>query len=173
MLDIVPIQAEQQEQIIAATEACIYQASTALEFSFEPIPVMFDLKGRVAGMYKVRQTQRVIRYNPYIFAKYFTENLTVTVPHEVAHYVVDVLYGLRNTRPHGKEWRAIMALFNADPSVTCSFDMDGIPTKQYQRYSYSCSCRSYELTKIRHNRALKGVDYHCRRCKQVLVAAHG
>ncbi len=36
MLDIVPIQAEQQEQIIAATEACIYQASTALEYSFEP-----------------------------------------------------------------------------------------------------------------------------------------
>lgn len=173
MLDIVPIQAEQQEQIIAATEACIYQASTALEYSFEPIPVMFDLKGRVAGMYKVKQTQRVIRYNSYIFAKYFTENLTITVPHEVAHYVVDVLYGLRNTLPHGKEWRDVMAMFNADPSVTCCFDLEGIPTKQYKRYSYSCSCRIYELTKIRHNRALKGVRYNCRRCKQVLVVKHG
>ncbi len=173
MLDIVPIQAQQQEQIIAATETCIYQASTALDYSFEPIPVLFDLKGRAAGMYKVKKAQRMIRYNPYIFAKYFTEYLTTTVPHEVAHYVVDVLYGMKNTLPHGAEWREVMAMFNADPSVTCCFDLDGIPIKQYQRYAYTCPCRTHELTKIRHNRVLKGVRYNCRRCKQVLIATHG
>ena len=170
MLDIVPIQSEQQERVISATEAYIFQASAALEFLFEPIPVVFDLKGKAAGMYKVKQAQRVIRYNPYIFAKYFTENLKTTVPHEVAHYVVDIIYGLRNTLPHGKEWHNVMAMFNADSSVTCSFEMDGIPTKQYKRYSYFCSCRTYELTKIRHNRALKGVCYNCRNCKQILIA---
>jgi SprT protein len=173
MLDIAPIQAEQQEQIIAATEACIYQASTILEQSFDPIPVMFDLKGRAAGMYKVNKKRRMIRYNPYLFAKYFTENLTVTVPHEVAHYVVDVLYGIRSTLPHGKEWRNVMAMFDADPSVTCCFDLDGIPTRHYKRFVYSCSCRTHELTRIRHNRAIKGVRYNCRRCKQALVATHG
>jgi len=167
---IVPIQSEQQERVISATEAYIFQASAALEFSFELIPVVFNLKGKVAGMYKVKQAQRVIRYNPYIFAKYFIENLKTTVPHEVAHYVVDIIYGLRNTLPHGKEWRNVMAMFNVDSSVTCSFEMDGIPTKQYKRYSYFCSCRTYELTKIRHNRALKGVCYNCRNCKQILIA---
>ena len=173
MLDIVPIQAEQQEQIIAATEACIYQASTALEYSFEPIPVLFDLKGRAAGMYKVNKKRRMIRYNPYIFARYFHENLTGTVPHEVAHYVVDVLYGMRTTLPHGKEWRNVMALLEADPSVTCRFDLEGLPTRHYQRFVYACSCRTHQLTRIRHNRVLKGVRYSCRHCKQTLVNADG
>ncbi len=173
MLHVIPIQTDQQEQIIAATEAYIVQASIKLDHTFEPIPVMFDLKGRAAGMYKVNKTRRVIRYNPYIFAKYFTENLTATVPHEVAHYIVDVLFGMKETQPHGKEWRSVMAMFNADASVTCCFDLDGIPTRRYQRFDYSCLCRTHQLTCIRHNRALKGVRYHCRRCKQELVASVG
>jgi SprT protein len=173
MLDIAPIQAEQKEQIIAATEACIYHASTLLDYSFEPVPIVFDLKGRAAGMYKVSKTGRMIRYNPYLFAKYFSENSTTTVPHEVAHYVVDVLYGIRNTLPHGQEWRKVMALLNADPSVTCCFDLAGIPTKHYKRFDYSCACRTHQLTRIRHNRAVKGVRYSCRNCKQTLVKNNG
>jgi SprT protein len=170
MLQITPLQIEQQEQVISATEACLYQASLKLEHSFDPVPVMFDLKGRAAGMYKVNKSQRVIRYNPAIFSRYFSENLATTVPHEVAHYLVDVLYGMRNTQPHGKEWKEMMAMFGADASVTCNFDLAGLPTKHYQRFDYSCSCRTHELTRIRHNRVLKGVRYHCRYCKQELVS---
>jgi len=173
MLDVVPIKLEQQQQIVAETEAYIYQASNLLEYTFEPVPVLFDLKGRAAGMYKVKKSLRMIRYNPYIFAKYFDENLATTVPHEVAHYLVDVLYGLRKTQPHGKEWRNMMTLFNVEASVTCQFDLEGIPTRNYQRYQYSCSCRAHELTRIRHNRALNGVRYNCRSCKQVLTPSYG
>jgi SprT protein len=169
MLHIRPIQAEQQEQIISATESYIYQASTRLEHTFEPIPVMFDLKGRAAGMYKVIKFRRIIRYNPYIFARYFSENLVTTVPHEVAHYIVDVLYGMKKTQPHGKEWKNLMAMFDADASVTCSYDLDGIPTKHYRRFDYFCSCRTHQLTCIRHNRVLKGTSYFCRHCKQELL----
>lgn len=173
MLSARPLQTEQQEQILSATEAFIYRASAQLEYSFEPIPVLFDLKGRAAGMYKVNKSQRVIRYNPYIFDRYFSENLEATVPHEVAHYIVDVLYGLRRTKPHGKEWKNIMAMFDADASVTCSFDLVGLPTRHYQRFDYSCSCRTHELTRIRHNRVLKGASYHCRYCKQKLQVKNG
>lgn len=167
-----PLDSEQQEQVLSATETCLYQVGVVLERTFEPIPVYFDLKGRAAGMYKVKKSQRMIRYNPYIFARYFSENLAVTVPHEVAHYVVDVLYSMRNTQAHGKEWKNIMALLNADASVTCDFDLNGLPTRNYQRFDYSCSCRTHELTRIRHNRVLKGVRYLCRHCKQELVANH-
>jgi len=168
MLHAIPLQTEQQEQIISATEAYIYRASIQLERSLDSIPVVFDLKSRAAGMYKVSKSQRMIRYNPYIFDRYFSENLQTTVPHEVAHYVVDVLYGMRRTQPHGKEWKNIMSLFEADASVTCNFDLVGLPTRHYQRFDYFCSCRTHELTRIRHNRVLKGVRYHCRRCKQEL-----
>lgn len=164
---------EQQEQVLSATETCLYQAGIVLEHTFEPIPVYFDLKGRAAGMYKVKKSQRMIRYNPYIFTRYFSENLATTVPHEVAHYAVDVLYGMRNTQAHGKEWKNIMALLNADASVTCDFDLQGLPTRHYQRFDYACSCRTHELTRIRHNRILKGRRYLCRYCKQELVAVYG
>ncbi len=169
MSDIMPINTKQQAQIVAATEACIDQASTKLERLFDPIPIMFNLQGQAAGMYKAYKNKRMIRYNPYLFAKYFTDNLSITVPHEVAHYVVDVLYGFSNTRPHGKEWQNVMTMFDADARVTCCFDLDGIPTKQYKRFVYVCSCRSHQLTRIRHNRALRGVRYHCRDCKQTLI----
>lgn len=173
MSDVTPIQIEQQEQIVAATDACLRQAGVLFKYSFEPVPVMFDLKGRAAGMYKVNKNRRIIRYNPYIFARYFDENLASTVPHEVAHYVVDVLYGMRNILPHGKEWRNVMLSLNADPSVTCRFDLDGMPTRHYQKFIYRCSCRAHELTRIRHNRVLKGIHYSCRSCKQTLVNADG
>jgi SprT protein len=173
MLQVIPLKIEQQEQVLSATEAYIYQASTLLEYSFDPIPVLFDLKGKAAGMYKVNKSERMIRYNPYIFDRYYSENLSTTVPHEVAHYIVDVLYGIRKTQPHGKEWRNIMALFNADASVTCSFDLSDIPTKHYQRFDYTCTCQTHQLTRIRHNRVMKGTRYHCRRCKQELIAKNG
>lgn len=173
MLAVAPIQTEQQEQVIKATEACISLISQKLEYAFASIPVLFDLKGKAAGMYRVKKTERVIRYNPYIFARYFNENLTTTVPHEVAHYVVDILYGMRHTSPHGKEWRGIMAMLDADASVTCEFDLTGLPGKQYKRFTYACPCRQHEFTSIRHNRVLKGMRYSCRRCKQTLVYADG
>lgn len=170
MSHVIPLQTEQQEQIISATEAYIYQASIKLEHSFEPVPVLFDLKGRAAGMYKVNKSRRMIRYNSYIFSRYFSENFSATIPHEVAHYIVDILYGMRQTKPHGKEWKSIMAMFNADASVSCNFDLNGIPARHYQRFNYSCSCRTHELTRIRHNRVLKGASYRCRNCTQELIA---
>ncbi len=169
----IPLLSEQQEQVISATEVYLHQASIKLEHSFEPIPVLFDLKGRAAGMYKVNKSRRMIRFNPYIFAKYFSENLSTTVPHEVAHYLVDILYGMTRTQPHGKEWKSMMTMFGADASVTCSFDLDGIPQKQYRRFYYSCSCRTHQLTRIRHNRVLKGIQYNCRYCKGELIANNG
>ena len=173
MLNIIPLESEQQEQIISATEAYLYQASTELSHSFDPIPILFDLKGRAAGMYKVKKSQRMIRYNPYIFGKYFSENLSSTVPHEVAHYIVDVLYGMRKTQPHGKEWKSIMNMFNADASVTCDYDLSDLPTRHYEKFKYACLCRTHELTRIRHNRILQGSHYFCRYCKEKLTIKHG
>lgn len=173
MSSITPIETVQQQQIIAVTESYINQASDILQHAFDTIPVVFDLKGRAAGMYKVKRSQRLIRYNPYLFAKYFDENLSTTVPHEVAHYIVDVLYGIRKTQPHGREWKNIMAIFDADASVTCNFDLDGIPTRRYQQFAYACACRTHQLTRIRHNRVLKGMRYNCRSCKQELIVRTG
>src|SRR5688572_18563382 len=129
MNTVAPIDAQQQEQVLEQTRLYIKRAGEIFGRVFDSVPVLFDLKGRIAGMYRIRHRQRQIRYNPHVFAKYFEDNINVTVPHEVAHYVVDCLYGLRKVRPHGMEWKAIMQSFGADASRTCRYDFSGIPVK--------------------------------------------
>ncbi|HHO60023.1 MAG TPA: metallopeptidase (SprT family), partial [Thiotrichales bacterium] len=99
-----PINPQQQAIVVEKTRRYIQQAGEIYGKKFQPIDVRFDLCGRNAGMYRVQGRQRWIRYNPYIFSRYFDDNLNTTVPHEVAHYITDCLYGLRKIRPHGIEW---------------------------------------------------------------------
>jgi SprT protein len=139
---------------------------------FDPVQVLFDLGGETAGMFKVVGRRRWIRYNPWIFAKYFDENLRDTVPHEVAHFVVHELYGLRGIKPHGPQWQAVMARFGADAAVTFNLDLAGIPRRQQQTHPYRCACQLHEVSTTRHNRVIKGVGrYHCRSCKAQLSYA--
>ena len=169
MQHIDPINTRQQEDVISMTGQYILQASDYFKRDFPLIPIHFDLKGRAAGMYKVVKGLRQIRYNPYLFAKYFSDNLDNTVPHEVAHYVADILHGMRNIRPHGKEWQAIMHVFGVTPSTRCFYDLTGIPQRQQRRFPYQCHCRSHELSTRRHRLISSGQRrYQCRQCQTTL-----
>lgn len=162
---IIPITPAQQQQMIAEVERYIAIGGRHFGRVFEPIPVLFDLKGRTLGMYKIQRRKRVIRFNPWICAKYFDDSLATTVPHEVAHYLADILYGLGNIRPHGSEWKAIMALFGADANVTARFSLEGVPQRVIRRVDYRCGCRDHQLTIHRHNRIRSGkASYLCRSC---------
>ena len=90
---IKPIDEVQRQRVIDETSSCIQQAGGLFRRAFDFIPVSFDLRGRAAGMYRVKKQQRMIRYNPWLFARYFADNLANTVPHEVAHYIIDMVYG--------------------------------------------------------------------------------
>jgi SprT protein len=169
---VAPLGSEQRQRVVEATRATIGQAAELFDRRFAQIPVTFELRGRAAGMYVVRGGQRVIRYNPHIFAKYFSDNLANTVPHEVAHYVTDALYGLRSVRPHGPEWRAVMRAFGAEPAATCRYDLAGIPVRRQRRYSYQCGCMTHSVSAVRHNRIQGGqARYHCRHCQTPLSFA--
>ena len=172
MEKIQPIGEQQCLSVTTATEQCVLRANELLDTRFETIPVCCDLTGRASGMYKVVRGHRIIRYNPYLFAKYFDENLSTTVPHEVAHYLTDAVYGYANVKPHGNEWRTVMRMLGADSTIHCDFDLDGIPVRRYRRIRYTCRCRFFELTSIRHNRIqLKGARYYCQLCRTELVLA--
>lgn len=160
-----PIDAQQQQQVLEQTHHYIKRAGEIFGRNFADVPVLFDLRGRSAGMYRIKSGQRQIRYNPHVFAKYFEDNLAVTVPHEVAHYVVDCLYGMRKARPHGAEWKAVMQGFGAEASRTCRYDFSGIPVKSEKRYGYHCGCKTHQLSARRHNRVLKKrMHYACKTC---------
>lgn len=164
-----PIDSHQRAQVLRATEVCLARAEELFGRRFPPIPVAFDLRGRSAGMYRVRGGARCIRYNPYIFAKYFADGLSQTVPHEVAHYVTDLLYGLRRVRPHGREWRDVMRRLGGEPRATGRYDLDGVPLRTQRRFAYRCGCTEHQLSTRRHHAVCRGeARYLCRRCRAEL-----
>jgi len=130
--------------------------------------VRFDLRGTSAG--QVRITDRgdcLIRYNAHLLERHPQAFLSQTVPHETAHLVVFSLFGPR-TPPHGREWRAIMALFGASPERCHNYRVDGLQVRHLRRYDYRCACRTHQLTSIRHNRIRSGQIYRCGQCGQPL-----
>jgi len=167
---IKPIGRLQRDQVLDQTRFFIRCAEDSYKQKFPAVDVEFDLSGRTAGMYKVVGRHRCIRYNPWIFAKYFNENLTGTVPHEVAHFAIDQVYGLGKVKPHGVEWQALMAAFGADPGVTFDLDLSGIPQRRQHRHRYCCPCQVHEVSSTRHNRVQGGrAVYHCLNCRGRLV----
>lgn len=167
---ITPIGIEQRRQAVARTQEYLEYAGRKLNRDFATIAVSFDLSGRSAGMYCVHGDKRVIRYNPWLFARYFEDSLRTTVPHEAAHYIADVLYGIHTIRPHGPEWRSIMQLFGAESRACGNYDLEGIPVRRQRRFDYACSCRSHELTTVRHRRVQhQRMKYICRYCNDALV----
>lgn len=168
---IVPIDKEQRQQVITSTRDYVKWASSLFDYTFDPVAVRFDLRGRAAGMYMTRQGQRCIRYNPYIFAKNFHHSLNNTVPHEVAHYVTDILFGLRSIRPHGEEWKKVMRAFGISrPRATGDYDLAGVPVRRQKRFKYACDCREHQLTSVRHNKVQhKKARYECRYCGTAVV----
>ncbi|MFZ0469353.1 MAG: SprT-like domain-containing protein [Thiogranum sp.] len=161
----------QRTQVCSATLDCLQRAERLFNLGHKPIPVRFDLSGRAAGMYRVARREAVIRYNPYIFARYFEHGLQVTVPHEVAHYITDRLYGIAHVRPHGREWRAVMQALGAQPRASARFDLSGIPQRRHRRFGYACDCDTHQLSTCRHNRIVAGkARYYCRGCGAELVA---
>ena len=172
-----PIDVAQRQQVIALTHIYIKRAGEIFNRDFDLIPVNFDLSGRTAGMYKSSAESRWIRYNPYIFSKYYEQNIDVTIPHEVAHYVVDNLYGhgrrslfsSQRIRPHGEEWKNVMREFGADASPTFSFNLEGLPVRKYRQYLYACGCREHQLGSRRHMRvSRKQTQYRCSFCGEEL-----
>lgn len=163
----------QQQQVIDNTDFYIEQANQLLDLQLPAIPVKFDLRGKSSGMFVYRHSGRYrehwIRYNPVIFSQYFDHALQHTVGHEVAHYVAYAISQGRRIKPHGKEWREIMALFRLPAEVTSRYDISELPLRQQRRHRYACSCREHELTTTRHNKILNGsAVYSCRLCRQPL-----
>jgi SprT protein len=170
LMQIHPIDQPQREQVLERTRHFVSLAAELLERPFDPVEVRFDLKGTAAGMFCSDAKQCWIRYNPWIFAKYYEENLQDTVPHEVAHYIVQQVYGRRRVKPHGVQWRTLMDAFGANPEVTFSRDLEGIPRRRQQTHPYRCDCRNHEVSSTRHNRVVSGRgEYRCRYCNSELV----
>lgn len=191
MTIIEPIDKAKQNEAIARVQYYIDLASSLYQEKIPTIDVVFNLRGKAAGMYRCfrphrsakldifktlnnssspASSRRQIRFNPWLFAKYPEDSYDNTIPHEVAHYISDCLYSLNHIKPHGREWKMIMRDFGAVPNVRGKYTLEGIPVRNIKRYEYQCSCRQVGLTSHRHQKVRQGIQqYRCRDCRHVLV----
>ena len=167
-----PISHPKRERVVSHTAELITQSSRIFNQSIPSIPVRFDLPGKAAGMYVRKGSEKWIRFNPWLFSKFFDENLKDTVPHEVAHYVVDHVYGRKGIKPHGIEWKNLMRELGVNPVRTCDFDLTGIPTRNHRRFDYRCDCQTHAISTRMHNAIARNVKmYLCKKCRQPLRQA--
>ena len=167
-----PLDSAARERVVKATSLWLERAAAIYGRRFARPQLRFDLAGTCAGQYCARDRERTIRYNPWIFQRHFEASLRETVPHEVAHLVVDSLWGLGRVRPHGPEWRSVMRAFDAPARACADFDLSGLPLRRQQRHPYRCACSQHALSTTRHNRILRGeAHYCCRHCGELLRPA--
>jgi len=170
MNEITPIGNQKQQEVVDETLRYIYLASTFNQKIFESIDVEFNLKGQASGAFCVNGSDTIIRYNPFIFSKHYAYCFANTIPHEVAHYVIYCIYGLRGARPHGAEWKEVMQQFGVEPRRTNALDLTGVPIRRQQRHPYRCSCSDHQVSTRRHNQIRSGKSsYTCRSCSGKLV----
>jgi SprT protein len=115
----------------ARTRDLLRQALSRLGMGPQELEIRFDLRGGAAG--QARGGGRgpwIIRYNPILLRENPESFIAETVPHEVAHMVAYLRYG-RSIRPHGPEWRAIMAQFGAEPERCHRYDLSGVARRTY------------------------------------------
>lgn len=126
--------------------------------------MLCDLRGKAAGQVAWRQGETRIRYNLDMAERQPEAFIQQTIPHEVAHVVTRLLYP--KARPHGPEWRSVMAYLGITEPQRChSFHTANTPSKRQRRWPYRCACRDHQLSSTRHNRIQRGQSrYLCRHC---------
>jgi SprT protein len=163
---------EQINLIKDTSNRFITLANTRFSLKLQPLPIRFDVYGSAWGYFVRKHDQRWFRYNPMLFARHLDEGLNDTIPHEVAHYVVDHRFPRKRCKPHGAEWRQVMQVFGIEnPRATHTTSLEGLVIRRQRRYIYYCGCGETALSATRHNRIIfKGVRYICNRCRQPLTA---
>ena len=162
-------------RIAHRTREVLQQAAPLCRKYRRPLPdpvIRFDLRGQAAGQVRWRHGERpLLRYNLAIAQRHEADFLTRTVIHEVAHLVTAACHG--RTRPHGPEWRAVMAYLGIPDAKRChDYTLDDTAVRRQRRWAYLCDCSSHSLSTTRHNRIqASAAHYHCRRCRAPLRPA--
>lgn len=164
-----PAETDSLESLVRATvESCFRRAEMHFQRRFERPSLAFNLRGMAAAV--AYPARNAIRINHHLLEQNSEDFLRNTVPHEVSHLLAYRLHG-RRIRPHGTEWATIMrGVYGLQPLRCHHYDVRPSLTATYL---YRCGCHEgHTLGTRRHNNALRGRHYYCRRCRQPLVFSH-
>lgn len=118
---------------------------------------------------------KVIALNPDLLGEYGKIYIDDVVVHEFVHALVDSYFpsgynGKKRVGDHGKEFKAFCSHFGNDGKATTGLFRDSktkspTPSKRnFTMIDYECSCMIHSVTKIKHNRMVKGQIRTCRHC---------
>ena len=142
-------------------------------------PLEFRQCGRIAGFYRPPSSfwgkPEMLVINPDYFKNHYDEQLNVTVPHEVAHYVTEHVFG--KVKHHGWEWKSVMRVIGLPAADRChQFSLEGVKTRNVAKpFQYECGCITHNVTKQKHLKCQANVarygktGYRCLKCRKPLV----
>lgn len=132
----------------------------------------FSLRGRCAGQARVAANgQTSIRLNRSLLQDNLDDFLAQTIPHEVAHLVVNwqARRHRQRPRPHGVEWQSVMRdCFGLSPERCHSYRTTAARVVP-RNYLYRCECRDHHLTRIMHNKIQRRARALCKTCMSPLT----
>jgi len=163
---------ELRQQAEAAVRLAEDRARACYGIKLPAATIDFSLRGRCAGQACVERSGATgLRINLLLLPENRDDFLSNTIPHEVAHLVVN--WQLRKkrhrARPHGPEWQSVMKnCFGLEPRRCHSYPTT--PARVVPRpFLYSCSCREHLLTSLMHNRISRSYQALCKACRTPLT----
>lgn len=162
---------ELKQKVLAVVRRAEQQAREFYDIRLPSASLDFSLRGRCAGQARVeRKGATRLRINLQLLAENLEDYLSQTIPHEVAHLVVNwpAREKRLQPRPHGVEWQSVMRdCFGLEPKRCHSYQTS--PARVVPRpFLYTCSCREHRLTSILHNRIGLNCQALCKVCKAPL-----
>lgn len=142
-----------------------YNATT--ENKLDNPEIHFILKpSRTAGtcLYNIEKRQCKLSFNMPFLRDNFEYMMNSTVPHEVCHYLAE--FNSNKTVGHGRLWKLFMRHYGYEPNRCHNMTLP--ESIRRTSFTYACSCMEHNLTKIRHNKILKGTKYYCVHCNSEL-----
>lgn len=156
---------EVEKEIADKVEAVVETLKKRLQIDSIKAPTIdYELKGLTAG----HATKEHVSFNTAFLYDERTKRDMIdnTVPHEVAHSVVDQVWP--RSRDHGGEWQYLMLILGLKPERCHSYDTTGKKARNRQRmqrpFIYGCPCGEHKFTSIKHERAKNGTKYICQVC---------
>jgi len=130
--------------------------------------ISYSLRGHSAGQALVTANGRTsLRFNQKLLEENREDFIRQTIPHEVAHLVVNWQARKRRQRPrpHGPEWQAVMRdCFALEPRRCHSYATTAARVV-LRNFVYSCGCREHHLTGIMHRKISTHTLALCKQCR--------
>lgn len=163
---------ELYRRVLAKIDECLVISFGEDEYLLEKyrkeVKVEFSSKLGVTAGYATYKT-KLIELNTFLFLENIEEFFNRTIPHEVAHLVVNELYP-KAKQNHGPEFRLVMETYGADPKTYHSYNTDSV-RKPKKLFVYTCACDGnlFKLSTRLHN-SIEGSKQirGCRTCRTQL-----